>query len=186
MNVIKSMGFVDYFLIVRDFIHFARTHGVMVGPGRGSAAGSLVSYCLGITSIDPIKYGLIFERFLNPERVSMPDIDIDFAPEGRQKVIDYVVSKYGEKQENEGFLYHIRRFDLFDEHENHGTEGNQSEDDGGKKQYMTEALYFREPPHRNAFIKYRGFEKGDQGVVFVIGILIHRELGGYIRKLMRA
>ena len=98
MNVIKNMGFVDYFLIVRDFIHFARTNGVMVGPGRGSAAGSLVSYCLGITSIDPIKYNLIFERFLNPERVSMPDIDIDFAPEGRQKVIDYVVSKYGDKQ----------------------------------------------------------------------------------------
>ena len=98
LGVIKNMGFVDYFLIVRDFIHFARTHGVMVGPGRGSAAGSIVSYCLEITSIDPIKYSLIFERFLNPERVSMPDIDIDFAPSGRQKVIDYVVSKYGEKQ----------------------------------------------------------------------------------------
>lgn len=98
LGVIKNMGFVDYFLIVRDFIHFARTHGVSVGPGRGSAAGSLVSYCLEITSIDPIRYGLIFERFLNPERVSMPDIDIDFAPEGRQKVIDYVVEKYGEKQ----------------------------------------------------------------------------------------
>ena len=91
------MGFVDYFLIVWDFIHFARSHDVMVGPGRGSAAGSIVSYCLEITSIDPIKYTLIFERFLNPERVSMPDIDIDFAPEGRQKVIDYVVEKYGEK-----------------------------------------------------------------------------------------
>ena len=98
LGVIKNMGFVDYFLIVRDFIHYARTHGVMVGPGRGSAAGSLVSYTLGITSIDPIKYSLIFERFLNPERVSMPDIDIDFAPSGRQKVIDYVVEKYGEKQ----------------------------------------------------------------------------------------
>ena len=97
LGVINSMGFVDYFLIVWDFIHFARNNGVMVGPGRGSAAGSLVSYCLGITSIDPIKYTLIFERFLNPERVSMPDIDIDFAPEGRQKVIDYVVRKYGEK-----------------------------------------------------------------------------------------
>lgn len=95
LGVINSMGFTDYFLIVRDFIHFARTHDVPVGPGRGSAAGSLVSYTLGITSIDPIKYSLIFERFLNPERVSMPDIDIDFAPEGRQKVIDYVVSKYG-------------------------------------------------------------------------------------------
>ncbi len=95
LSVIKSMGFTDYFLIVRDFIHFAKTHDVPVGPGRGSAAGSLVSYALGITSIDPIKYSLIFERFLNPERVSMPDIDIDFAPEGRQKVIKYVVDKYG-------------------------------------------------------------------------------------------
>lgn len=95
LNVIKSMGFTDYFLIVRDFIHFARTHGVRVGPGRGSAAGSIVSYTLGITSIDPIKYSLIFERFLNPERVSMPDIDIDFEPDGRQKVIEYVVEKYG-------------------------------------------------------------------------------------------
>lgn len=97
LGVIESMGFVDYFLIVWDFIRYARSAGVMVGPGRGSAAGSLVSYCLRITSIDPIKYTLIFERFLNPERVSMPDIDIDFAPEGRQKVIDYVVGKYGEK-----------------------------------------------------------------------------------------
>lgn len=95
LGVIKRMGFTDYFLIVQDFINFAKTHGVPVGPGRGSAAGSLVSYTLGITSIDPIKYSLIFERFLNPERVSMPDIDIDFAPEGRQKVIEYVVSKYG-------------------------------------------------------------------------------------------
>ena len=95
LSVIKNMGFIDYFLIVRDFIHFAKTHEVPVGPGRGSAAGSLVSYTLGITSIDPIKYSLIFERFLNPERVSMPDIDIDFAPEGRQKVIKYVVEKYG-------------------------------------------------------------------------------------------
>ena len=98
LEVINKMGFVDYFLIVWDFIHFAKNNGVMVGPGRGSAAGSIVSYCLGITGIDPIKYTLIFERFLNPERVSMPDIDIDFAPEGRQKVIDYVVSKYGEEQ----------------------------------------------------------------------------------------
>ncbi len=98
LGVINNMGFVDYFLIVWDFIHFAKSNGIMVGPGRGSAAGSLVSYCLGITSIDPIKYTLIFERFLNPERISMPDIDIDFAPEGRQKVIEYVVSKYGEEQ----------------------------------------------------------------------------------------
>lgn len=95
LGVIKNMGFTDYFLIVSDFISYAKNNGVAVGPGRGSAAGSLVSYTLGITSIDPIKYSLIFERFLNPERVSMPDIDIDFAPEGRQKVIEYVVSKYG-------------------------------------------------------------------------------------------
>lgn len=95
LGVIKRMGFTDYFLIVSDFIHFAKTHGVSVGPGRGSAAGSLVSYALGITSIDPIRYTLIFERFLNPERVSMPDIDIDFEPEGRQKVIEYVAEKYG-------------------------------------------------------------------------------------------
>lgn len=98
LSVINNMGFVDYFLIVWDFIHFARNNGVMVGPGRGSAAGSIVSYCLEITSIDPIRYTLIFERFLNPERVSMPDIDIDFAPEGRQKIIDYVVRKYGAEQ----------------------------------------------------------------------------------------
>ncbi|MBQ7793407.1 MAG: DNA polymerase III subunit alpha [Clostridia bacterium] len=95
LNVINGMGFVDYFLIVWDFVNFAKTHGVMVGPGRGSAAGSLVSYTLRITDIDPIRYSLIFERFLNPERVSMPDIDIDFEPEGRQKVIDYVIEKYG-------------------------------------------------------------------------------------------
>lgn len=98
LGVIKNMGFVDYFLIVRDFIHFAKTHGVSVGPGRGSAAGSIVAYTLGITNIDPIKYNLIFERFLNPERVSMPDIDIDFEPSGRQKVIDYVVEQYGADQ----------------------------------------------------------------------------------------
>ena len=97
LNVIKTMGFVDYFLIVWDFIHYARSNDVMVGPGRGSAAGSLVAYTLEITSIDPIKYGLIFERFLNPERISMPDIDVDFAPEGRQKVINYVVEKYGKE-----------------------------------------------------------------------------------------
>jgi len=97
LSVISSMGFVDYFLIVWDFINYAKNNGVGVGPGRGSAAGSMVSYTLGITDIDPIKYNLIFERFLNPERVSMPDIDVDFAPEGRQKVIDYVVKKYGEE-----------------------------------------------------------------------------------------
>jgi len=96
LSVIESMGFVDYFLIVWDFIHYARSNGIMVGPGRGSAAGSIVAYTLEITSIDPIRYSLIFERFLNPERISMPDIDVDFAPEGRQRVIDYVVKKYGE------------------------------------------------------------------------------------------
>ncbi|MDO4312092.1 MAG: DNA polymerase III subunit alpha [Eubacteriales bacterium] len=95
LSVIRTMGYVDYFLIVWDFIKYAKDHGIMVGPGRGSAAGSLVSYCLGITTIDPTKYQLLFERFLNPERVSMPDIDVDFAPEGRQKVIDYVSEKYG-------------------------------------------------------------------------------------------
>lgn len=95
LGVINNMGFVDYFLIVWDFIHYAKSNGVMVGPGRGSAAGSIVSYTLGITDIDPIRYNLLFERFLNPERVSMPDIDVDFAPEGRQKVINYVVEKYG-------------------------------------------------------------------------------------------
>ena len=89
------MGYVDYFLIVWDFIHFAKSHGIMVGPGRGSAAGSIVAYCLAITDIDPVKYQLIFERFLNPERVSMPDIDVDFCFERRQEVIDYVVEKYG-------------------------------------------------------------------------------------------
>ena len=95
LSTIRSMGYVDYFLIVWDFITYARIRGIMVGPGRGSAAGSIVSYCLGITSIDPIKYQLLFERFLNPERVSMPDIDVDFCFERRQEVIDYVVQKYG-------------------------------------------------------------------------------------------
>ncbi len=96
MDIIISMGFVDYFLIVQDFINYAKNKGIPVGPGRGSAAGSIVSYGLGITSIDPIKYGLLFERFLNPERVSMPDIDIDFCYERRKEVIDYVIEKYGE------------------------------------------------------------------------------------------
>ena len=96
LNTIKNMGFVDYFLIVWDFIRYARENNIMVGPGRGSAAGSLTAYCLGITNIDPIKYNLIFERFLNPERISMPDIDIDFCYERRQEVIDYVINKYGE------------------------------------------------------------------------------------------
>ena len=97
LSVIKSMGFVDYFLIVWDFIHFAKTHGIAVGPGRGSAVGSVVAYCLDITTIEPMKYDLLFERFLNPERVSMPDIDIDFCYIRRQEVIDYCVKKYGEE-----------------------------------------------------------------------------------------
>ena len=95
LKTIEEMGYVDYFLIVWDFIHFARKNGIMVGPGRGSAAGSIVSYCLEITNIDPIKYELIFERFLNPERVTMPDIDIDFCYERRGEVIEYVIQKYG-------------------------------------------------------------------------------------------
>ena len=95
LGIIKQMGYVDYFLIVWDFIRFAREKGIPTGPGRGSAAGSIVAYTLGITKIDPIKYSLIFERFLNPERVSMPDIDSDFCYERRQEVIDYVVEKYG-------------------------------------------------------------------------------------------
>lgn len=97
LGVIKSMGYVDYFLIVWDFINYARTHQIPVGPGRGSAAGSLVAYTTGITNIDPIRYHLLFERFLNPERVSMPDIDIDFCFERRGEVIDYVVEKYGKE-----------------------------------------------------------------------------------------
>ena len=95
LDVIQNMGYVDYFLIVWDFINWAREHDIPVGPGRGSAAGSIVSYCLHITNIDPIRYSLLFERFLNPERVSMPDIDIDFCYERRQEVIDYVSEKYG-------------------------------------------------------------------------------------------
>ena len=98
LGVIRTMGYVDYFLIVWDFINYAKQNGIMVGPGRGSAAGSIVSYCLKITNIDPIKYNLLFERFLNPERVSMPDIDIDFCFERRQEVIDYVSRKYGSEK----------------------------------------------------------------------------------------
>lgn len=96
LNTIKQMGFTDYFLIVADYVNFARNAGIIVGPGRGSAAGSIVAYALGITNIDPIKYNLLFERFLNPERISMPDIDMDFCYERRQEVIDYVKRKYGE------------------------------------------------------------------------------------------
>ncbi|MCR5775496.1 MAG: DNA polymerase III subunit alpha, partial [Lachnospiraceae bacterium] len=95
LSVIKKMGYVDYFLIVWDYINYSKSHDIPVGPGRGSAAGAVLSYCLGITDLDPIRYSLLFERFLNPERVSMPDIDVDFAYEGRQQVIDYVVKKYG-------------------------------------------------------------------------------------------
>lgn len=95
LEMINNMGFVDYFLIVSDFIAYAKGRGIPVGPGRGSAAGSMVSYCLGITDVDPVKYGLYFERFLNPERVSMPDIDIDFCVNRRQEVLDYVNEKYG-------------------------------------------------------------------------------------------
>ncbi len=96
LNVIRSMGYVDYFLIVWDFIFYAKSNGIMVGPGRGSAAGSLVSYTLGITDVDPLEYDLLFERFLNPDRISMPDVDVDFCYERREEVIDYVKRKYGE------------------------------------------------------------------------------------------
>ena len=98
ISVISSMGYVDYFLIVWDYVNYAKTHDIPVGPGRGSAAGSIISYCLGITDLDPIKYSLVFERFLNPERVTMPDIDVDFCPDHRQDVIDYVVKKYGQER----------------------------------------------------------------------------------------
>ncbi|MCZ7662531.1 MAG: DNA polymerase III subunit alpha [Thermoleophilia bacterium] len=95
LAVIEEMGFPPYFLIVWDFVHYAKSNGIPVGPGRGSAAGSLVSYLLGITDLDPLEYDLLFERFLNPARISMPDIDIDFSVEGREKVIEYVAQKYG-------------------------------------------------------------------------------------------
>ena len=98
LSVINKMGFCNYFLVVWDYVKYAKFHDILVGPGRGSAAGSLVSYTLGITDIDPIKYNLLFERFLNPERITMPDIDIDFDSEKRNEVIDYVISKYGEKK----------------------------------------------------------------------------------------
>ncbi len=105
LDVIMSMGFADYFLIVYDFIRFAKSKGIYVGPGRGSAAGSLVSYCLGITQVDPIEYNLLFERFLNPERISMPDIDIDFPDNRRDEVIQYVTNKYGKE-----YVAHIITF----------------------------------------------------------------------------
>ena len=97
LKIIKDMGFISYFLIVWDFIHYAKSRGIPVGPGRGSAAGSLVSFLLGITDLDPLKYGLLFERFLNPERMGLPDIDIDFCYERRGEVIDYVTKKYGQE-----------------------------------------------------------------------------------------
>ncbi|UPU39697.1 hypothetical protein MX850_02870 [Erysipelothrix sp. Poltava] len=96
LKIINKMNFTDYFLIVYDVIRYAKKAGIYVGPGRGSSAGSLVAYCLGIVEIDPIEYDLLFERFLNPERVSMPDIDIDFPDDKRQYVIDYVRNKYGD------------------------------------------------------------------------------------------
>ena len=97
LNVIVQMGYAGYFLIVWDYVHFARNNGISVGPGRGSTAGCLVAYALGITNTDPIKYNLLFERFLNPERAAMPDIDIDFADTGRDQIIRYVIDKYGEQ-----------------------------------------------------------------------------------------
>src|SRR5262249_27024616 len=103
--VITKMGFAGYFLIVADFIRWARANGVPVGPGRGSGAGSLVAYRLGITGIDPLKYDLLFERFLNPERVSMPDFDIDFCMDGRDRVIEYVAQKYGRERVSQIITY---------------------------------------------------------------------------------
>src|SRR5476649_2285169 len=99
------MGFASYFLIVADFIRWARENAVPVGPGRGSGAGSLVAYCLGITDLDPLEYDLLFERFLNPERVSMPDFDVDFCMEGRDRVIDYVANKYGRDRVSQIITY---------------------------------------------------------------------------------
>ena len=106
LSTIENMGYVEYFLIVWDFINYAKENHIMVGPGRGSAAGSIVAYTLRITDIDPIKYGLIFERFLNPERVSMPDIDIDFCYERRGEVIDYVTRKYGEDKVSDHHIWY--------------------------------------------------------------------------------
>ena len=105
LDVICQMGFAGYFLIVADFIRWARENGVPVGPGRGSGAGSLVAYSLGITDLDPLAYDLLFERFLNPERVSMPDFDVDFCMEGRDRVIDYVADKYGRERVSQIITY---------------------------------------------------------------------------------
>ena len=112
LSVIKNMGFVDYFLIVYDYVLYAKKNNIMVGPGRGSAAGSLVSFAIGITDIDPIKYNLLFERFLNPSRVTMPDIDIDFDATKRDLVIDYVRSKYGEKRVALGLTFNTLKSKL--------------------------------------------------------------------------
>ena len=98
LGVLQGAGLSSYFLIVQDILRYVKSHDWLPGPGRGSAAGSVVAYCTGITNVDPIKYDLLFERFLNPDRVSMPDIDIDFDDEGRGKVIDYVINKYGANQ----------------------------------------------------------------------------------------
>ena len=105
LKVINTMGFAGYFLIVADFVRWARENGIPVGPGRGSGAGSLVAWCLGITELDPIRYGLLFERFLNPERVSMPDFDIDFCMEGRDRVIEYVADRYGRDRVSQIITY---------------------------------------------------------------------------------
>ncbi len=109
LDVIRSMGYVDYFLIVWDFIKFAKDHDIPVGPGRGSAAGSIVAYCLRITDIDPLRFALLFERFLNPERISMPDIDVDICNENRQRVIDYVVEKYGRDRVTQIITYNTMK-----------------------------------------------------------------------------
>jgi DNA polymerase-3 subunit alpha len=104
--VIRKTGYAGYFLIVADFIRHARERGIAVGPGRGSAAGSLVAYCLGITNLDPLRYGLLFERFLNPKRISMPDIDIDFRDDRRGEIIEYVKEKYGDQSVAQNHVRH--------------------------------------------------------------------------------
>ncbi len=109
LEIVNKMGFAGYFLIVQDFINWAKNNGVPVGPGRGSAAGSLIAYAIGITDVDPIKHGLLFERFLNPERISMPDIDVDFCQEGRDKVIDYVKNRYGEENVAQIITYNVMK-----------------------------------------------------------------------------
>lgn len=107
LDIIAKTGYPGYFLIVQDFCNEAKNMGVSVGPGRGSAAGSAVAYCIGITNVDPIKYDLLFERFLNPERISMPDIDIDFDDEGRDRIIKWVIDKYGQNQVAQIITYSV-------------------------------------------------------------------------------